>query len=231
MPSLAPHGLTVDPSASMRCLPMLIWAEGIDVSAALPRPDWLAAALATAESGQNPAPEGTRELVREMLRHGTYKPSGRAKPASEYLLAAATRGEFPVVNGPVDVNNAISLASGIPGSIFDSGLAGGSLLLRHGRPGESYVFNRSGQSIDLEDLLVVCRKVSGTWEPCGNPVKDAMTTKVRPESHGVVAVLYAPRSLGSTFATHWAERFATLLEVACQAQAAGVCDPVEGSET
>ena len=67
-----------------------------------------------------------------MLRHGAYKPSGRGKPASEFLLHAALRGEFPLVHGPVDANNAISLASGLPGSIFDADLTGPRLFLRHG---------------------------------------------------------------------------------------------------
>ena len=105
-------------------------------------------------------------------------------------MRAALSDAFPLVNGPVDVNNIVSLESGLPGSIFDASLSGRRLLIRRGAPGESYVFNPSGQSIDLQDLLHVCRFAGGAWEPCGNPVKDSMATKIRPETRVVVAVLY-----------------------------------------
>src|SRR5262249_26113317 len=43
-----------------------------------------------------PAPfhsdDNVRELVRALLRHGGFKPTGRSKPASEYLLRAAGEG-------------------------------------------------------------------------------------------------------------------------------------------
>jgi DNA/RNA-binding domain of Phe-tRNA-synthetase-like protein len=181
--------------------------------------------LANAKEGRSPVSSAVQQEVRAMLRHGAYKPSGRGKPASEFLLHAALRGEFPLVHGPVDANNAISLASGLPGSIFDADLTGPRLFLRHGLQGEAYVFNASGQSIDLEDLVVVCRAGAGGWEPCGNPVKDSMATKVRADTRNVIGVLYAPRSLGTAFAMLWAERFAELLAVSCCARAVGFRSP------
>ena len=69
-----------------------------------------------------------------MLHHGTYRPSGRGETASEYLLATAQAGEFPLVNAPVDVNNAVSLLWGYPASIFDAANSGWELLLRRGMP-------------------------------------------------------------------------------------------------
>jgi DNA/RNA-binding domain of Phe-tRNA-synthetase-like protein len=177
--------------------------------------------LANAKEGRSPVSSAVQQEVRAMLRHGRYRPSGRGKPASEFLLHAALRGEFPLIYGPVDANNAISLASGLPGSIFDADLTGPVLLLRYGLSGESYVFNSSGQSIDLEDLVVACRAGADGWEPCGNPVKDSMATKVRAETRNVIGILYAPRSLGTAFAMLWAERFAELLAVSCRARAVG----------
>jgi DNA/RNA-binding domain of Phe-tRNA-synthetase-like protein len=206
----------------------LIWAEGIDPPDACSRPTLLDDVLAGVEQGRSPVPGTVQHEVRAMLRHGKYKPSGRGKPASEFLLHAATRGEFPLIHGPVDANNAISLASGLPGSIFDADLTGPHLFLRHGLRGEAYVFNPSGQSIDLEDLLVVCRASAGGWEPCGNPVKDSMATKVRADTRNVIGILYAPRSLGTAFAMLWAERFAEQLRASCHARAVG-CRGPEGS--
>jgi DNA/RNA-binding domain of Phe-tRNA-synthetase-like protein len=178
------------------------------------------------------APE-RKAAVRSMLRHGKYKPAGRAKPSSEYLLAAALEGEaplggFPLVNGPVDANNAVSLAWGYPASIFDLDKSGPDLLIRRGRPGESYVFNRSGQEIELEDLLLVARKVEDAsaedgfrWEACGNPVKDAMATKVFEGCRGVVAVVFAPRGEPRADLEACCERFAALLGADCGAAEIG----------
>ena len=225
MTDSTPYRLALDAQAGESCFPVLIWAEEIDAPDACSRPASLDDVLASAKEGRSPVSIAVQQEVRAMLRHGTYKPSGRGKPASEFLLHAALRGEFPLVNGPVDANNAISLSSGLPGSIFDADLTGPVLLLRYGLPDETYVFNPSGQSIDLEDLLVVCRAEAGGWEPCGNPVKDSMSTKVRADTRNVIGVLYAPRSLGTVFAMHWAERFAEQLGVSCRARAVGFRGP------
>jgi hypothetical protein len=210
----------LDPSP---VLPALIWAEGI--AAPRPteeRPAFLAEILTqAAAAGEEFVPAALRKRVRKMLRYGKYHASGRGKPASEFLLRAALDGSFPLVNGPVDVNNAISLASGLPGTIFDADLSGTHLLLRRGRPEESYVFNRSGQTIDLQDLLLLCRRVGEGWESCGNPVKDAMSTKIHPETKRVIAVLYAPMDEPVSSVEGWAARYADLLKTHCEAEAVG----------
>jgi DNA/RNA-binding domain of Phe-tRNA-synthetase-like protein len=162
-----------------------------------------------------------KAAVRNMLRFGSYKPSGRSKPSSEYLLAAALEGGFPLVNGPVDINNAVSLEWGYPASIFDMDLCGTDLLLRRGLPGESYVFNPSGQSIDLKDLVCVCRKEGTAWLPCGNPVKDSMATKTGESTRNVAAVIYAPASECRTDLDAAADRFASLLRAVCFATETG----------
>jgi DNA/RNA-binding domain of Phe-tRNA-synthetase-like protein len=149
--------------------------------------------------------ESVRGAVRAMLRHGRYKPTGRAKPASEYLVTAAREDRFPFVNNLVDINNLISLEFLLPISIIDLGRvefrgqsadesrAPWRFALRRGRQGESYVFNAAGQSIDLWDLLLVAHLPSDA--PCANPVKDSMATKVSPITRDALAIVYAPRSL------------------------------------
>src|SRR5262249_49155820 len=112
--------------------------------------------------------EGVRAQVRDLLRHGKYKPTGRGKPASEYLRQAAREGRFPRIDALVDVNNLVSLESGLPISVLDVERAGArSFVLRHGRPGESYVFNSAGHTIDLQDLLLV----ASAERPLANAVK------------------------------------------------------------
>jgi DNA/RNA-binding domain of Phe-tRNA-synthetase-like protein len=162
-----------------------------------------------------------KAAVRNMLRFGAYKPAGRSKPSSEYLLAAALEGSFPLVNGPVDVNNAVSLQWGYPASIFDLDLCGAALLIRRGMAGESYIFNASGQSIDVRDLLCVCRAEGNAWVPCGNPVKDAMATKTRESTRNVAAVIYAPAVEPRAGLDAAAERCAALLRTDCGAADSG----------
>lgn len=201
----------------------LIWA--FDVSECLKPPSappYLADLLARVRAaGELHLPAARKAAVRGMLRYGSYKPSGRSKPSSEYLLAAALEGSFPLVNGPVDVNNAVSLESGYPASIFDMDLCGVSLLMRRGAAGESYVFNPAGQGIDLRDLLCVCRAVGPGWEPCGNPVKDSMATKIHAATRNVVAVLYAPMADPERDLEKAAARFSSLLRAECGSAASG----------
>ncbi|MFC2095696.1 hypothetical protein ACFLSW_04585 [Candidatus Bipolaricaulota bacterium] len=201
----------------------LVWAEGIhppeETSAP---PEFLTPLLSAAiETGEEYVPLQIRQRVRTVLRHGKYKPSGRGKPASEFLLRAALSESFPLVNGPVDVNNAISLESGFPGSIFDADISGRHLLIRRGFPEEEYVFNPSGQTIDLQDLLLVCRKTDGGWEPCGNPVKDAMITKISADTTTVIAVLYAPIDEPILSVENWTRRYAATLAAHCGASDSG----------
>jgi DNA/RNA-binding domain of Phe-tRNA-synthetase-like protein len=197
MSSMHPPSLSFSPDlvGASPVRAALVWAFGI----AEPVPDsspgpYLAALLERVRAaGPGFIPPERRAAVRDLLRHGAYKPSGRAKPSSEYLLAAALADVFPIVNAPVDANNAASLEYGYPASVFDLDLTGPELLLRRGTPGSSYVFNASGQTIDLTDLLCVWRRSGNDgWEPCGNPVKDSMATKVNLLCRSVAAVVYAP---------------------------------------
>jgi len=188
--------LIYDPGLERSVCAALVW--GFDLPGCpktASEPAFITALLnrvrAAGESFLSPA---RKAAIRGMLRFGAYKPTGRAKPSSEYLLGAALNNEFPLVNGPVDVNNAISLEWGYPASIFDLELCGAELLLRRGIAGESYIFNPSGQAIELKDLLCVCRKEGDVWLPCGNPVKDAMATKTRETTRHVAAVIYTPAS-------------------------------------
>jgi DNA/RNA-binding domain of Phe-tRNA-synthetase-like protein len=159
---------------------------------------------AAARVRQDPAafPEAVRSAVRDMLRVGGYRPSGRGKPASEFLLGAARAQGLPVVNNLVDINNLVSLATALPVSMFDADKLGASAHLRFGRAGERYVFNASGQTMDIAGIPVVCRagrEAGGepvpADEPVGNPVKDSMLAKVGPDTRNVVAVVYGSRAL------------------------------------
>src|SRR4030042_6779526 len=98
-------------------------------------------------------PEEFERGLRGMLRRGGFKPSGRNRPASEYLLRdlAATH-EFHFINNLVDINNLLSLRHFLPMSVLDADGFTGELHLRLGYEKERYVFNPSGQDFDLSGL-------------------------------------------------------------------------------
>jgi len=102
-----------------------------------------------------------KTALRSLLRYGSYKPAGRAKPSSEYLLQSLLENDFPQVNYFVDSINLVSLVSAYPISIIDTDKAGEELLIRRGVDGEHYVFNQGGQSIDLKDLALRLSKKRG----------------------------------------------------------------------
>jgi DNA/RNA-binding domain of Phe-tRNA-synthetase-like protein len=124
-----------------------------------------------------PAPlersEELRKAVRDLLRHGGYKPTGRGKPASEYLVRAAGEGGLSAINLLVDACNAASLHSGLPISVVDVDLSEEPLTVGIAAMGSTYVFNASGQEIDASGLLCL-QDAAG---PCANAVKDSQRTK------------------------------------------------------
>ena len=137
-----------------------------------------------------PAPlardEALRAAVRDLLRHGGYKPTGRGKPASEYLVRAATEGALGSINAAVDVCNAVSLHSGFPISVVDLDRARGPFRIAIAPAGASYVFNASGQQIDLGGLHCL-------WDaegPCANAVRDAQRTKTTAETRATLSVIW-----------------------------------------
>ena len=130
--------------------------------------------------------EAVRVAVRDLLRHGGYKPTGRGKPASEYLVRAATEGALGAINLAVDVCNAVSLHSGFPISVVDLERARGPFRIAVAPAGASYVFNASGQEIDLAGLLCL-------WDaagPCANAVRDAQRTKTSGETRSTLSVIW-----------------------------------------
>ncbi len=173
--------------------------------------------------GRQEDPETTqlKAEVRRMLRHGSYKPTGRGKPASEYLLQAALEGRFPRVSNVVDAANLASLESLLPISLLDVDRAGSDFFgVRRGRAGERYIFNRSGQELDLQDLLLTASLPADI--PCGSPVKDSQATKVASDSRRILAIVYAPCALAD-LARGVAQRLARLFETEGVRTLSGSC--------
>ena len=118
-----------------------------------------------------------RLAVRDLLRHGGFKPTGRNKPASEYLIKAASEGTLSTINLAVDTCNVVSLHSGLPISVVDLDRAREPFRVAVAPPESEYVFNNAGQIIRLDGLLCLF-DADG---PCGNAVKDSQRTKTGPK--------------------------------------------------
>lgn len=135
--------------------------------------------------------DAVREAVRVLLRHGGFKPSGRSKPASEYLIRAVGDGALSSINACVDVCNIVSLHSGLPISVVDLAKAKPPFHIAIAPAGASYVFNASGQSIDLSGLICLC-DADG---PCANAVKDAQRTKTDANTTQTLTVIWGTNAL------------------------------------
>jgi DNA/RNA-binding domain of Phe-tRNA-synthetase-like protein len=148
-------------------------------------PDLLALLAPDAEAPLT-SDDAVRESVRALLRYGGFKPTGRSKPASEYLLKAVREGGLTSINVAVDVCNVVSLHSGLPISVVDLDRARAPFRVSVAPPGSSYVFNAAGQTIDLGRLLCLF-DADG---PCANAVKDAQRTKTGPESRRMLSLVW-----------------------------------------
>ena len=157
----------------------------------LPSPPELQALLAADAVAPFRGDAAVRETVRALLRHGGFKPTGRSKPASEYLVKAAAEGRLSPINLAVDACNVVSLHSGLPVSVVDLDRAREPLRVGLAPSGASYVFNASGQTIDLSGLLCLF-DADG---PCSNAVKDAQRTKTGAETRRTLSLVWGTTAL------------------------------------
>ena len=177
MLSVEPHPLLHLPAFSAT-LPAPVGELPTDAVMALLRAD--------APSPLAPPDDALRGAVRDLLRHGGYKPTGRGKPASEYLVKAVEGGTLGSINLLVDACNVASLHSGFPISVVDLDRARGPFRVAVAPEGASYVFNAGGQTIDLSGLLCL-------WDaegPCANAVKDSQRTKTHAGTTRALVVVW-----------------------------------------
>jgi DNA/RNA-binding domain of Phe-tRNA-synthetase-like protein len=153
-------------------------------------PEWRTLLAADARAPLAPD-DAVREAVRALLRHGGFKPTGRSKPASEYLLKAVRDNLLAPINLAVDACNVVSLHSGLPISVVDLDRARPPLRVGLAPAGASYVFNASSQAIDLGGLLCLF-DADG---PCANAVKDAQRTKTSAETRRTLSLIWGTNAL------------------------------------
>ncbi|HLA63616.1 MAG TPA: phenylalanine--tRNA ligase beta subunit-related protein, partial [Rhodothermales bacterium] len=117
-----------------------------------PSPTWLTDGLALDADAPLTRDEAVRQAVRDVLRRHGYKPTGRGKPASEYLVRAASEDGIGSINAAVDACNVVSLHSGFPISVVDLDRTVGDVRVALAPDGATYVFNASGQEIAVAGL-------------------------------------------------------------------------------
>ncbi len=167
----------------------------------LPSPAWLLALLAGDADAPIRSDDTVKRTVRDLLRHGGFKPTGRNKPASEYLLKAVAQGRLGPdkgINLVVDACNVASYHSGLPISVVDADLAAAPWRIAVCEPDTRYVFNPAGQVIDIGGLV----SLQDADGPCGGPVKDSQRTKTHDGTVRTLSVVWGTRALeGRTAAT------------------------------
>ncbi len=161
-------------------------------------------------------PDKMQKGIRSLLRTFGFHPSGRSRPASEFLAKdLGNRGSFNPINNVVDINNHISLLYNLPISVIDLDKSGSELSLRVGAPEEKYIFNREGQELTLKNLIVIAKN-GDSHKPIGSPVKDSQETKVFENTKNILFVIYT----SSTITTECElkeinDRIALLLDKEC----------------
>ena len=157
----------------------------------LPSPEWLLGLLRADAEAPLHSDDAVRAAVRDLLRHGGYKPTGRGKPASEYLIRAATEGGLNAINAAVDACNVASLHSGLPISVVDLDRVTQPLHIGIAPADARYVFNPSGQEIDLGGLLCLF----DAQGPSANAVKDSQRTKTHDGTRRTLSIVWGTSGL------------------------------------
>jgi DNA/RNA-binding domain of Phe-tRNA-synthetase-like protein len=174
--------------------PGVLWLHDALVTEANSRLD---EPLSAAEASVRANPPDEIAAVRTMYRRVGIDPTKR-RPSSEALLRRVRKGEpLPRINSMVDVCNWCSLEFQLPYGLYDAAHIEGDVVMRIGRPGESYPGIRKddvhvGGRITLADRL----------GPFGNPTSDSARTMVTTATTSALVVVFAPFELDERHIAH-----------------------------
>lgn len=160
---------------------VVVRADDDELAALLAAEADRAATRAVDSISQIPAVSGTRRLYKAL-----GKDPARYRPASEALLRRLAQGKGMYrVNTVVDINNLISITTGLPGGTYDADRVEGPITLRRGAAEESYDGIGRGP-LNLEGLPLLA-DLTG---PFGCPTSDSERTAITPETRRLLMVLY-----------------------------------------
>lgn len=198
-------GLTIDEGARrllraglVHAAPVAVGPAGADLLAEMDR---VASALGAEHAGRAPGEIDGLAPARELYRAFGIDPT-RTRPSSEALLRRVLQGKgLPRILNAVDVCTLCSLRFLLPIGLYDAGCVRGEVVLRRGRPGESY------PGIRKDDVHLDGRPTLADAEgPFGNPTSDSLRTSVTPGTRALAMVIFAPSSCSrERLAAHVAE--------------------------
>ena len=133
------------------------------------------------EWNEIPGVKGSRAAYKAFGRN-----PGRYRVSSEALLRRVRRGdELYHINSVVDVNNLISVESGLSVGSYDLGKIHGAITLRKAEHGEGY-HGIGKDFLDMENMLVLADD-NGIF---GSSMSDSTRTMVTEEAHDILVVIY-----------------------------------------
>lgn len=111
---------------------------------------------------------------------------GRWRVSSEALYRRLRQSrDIYRINSLVDMNNVLSLRTGLSCGIYDAAAIEGDIVLRRGSSGEQYAGLGKG-SIPLENIPLLADAAG----PFGSPVSDSTRTSVGPDCRDALLVIY-----------------------------------------
>jgi DNA/RNA-binding domain of Phe-tRNA-synthetase-like protein len=145
---------------------------------------------ARAERGpESLAADPTVAALRSLFRAAGCDPT-RYRPSSEALLRRLLKGdELPAIHPLVDLNNCVSVALAVPCCIVAEGSFTPPVVLRAGKPGESYESLRGPFNLEGKPLL------ADAEGPFGTPITDSQRVKVTAETRRAWMVAYLPAGM------------------------------------
>lgn len=171
--------------------PGILVVEGVQAEAGAGDLD---AALAEAEAriraGDDEQSSATQAAVRAMYRRFGVDPT-RTRPSSEALRRRVRKGErLPRVNTLVDIGNWCSAETALPYGLYDLDRIEEPIVIRLGRPGESY------PGIRRDEVHVAGRLVAADARgPFGNPTADSARTMVTASTSRLLVIVFAPAAI------------------------------------
>jgi DNA/RNA-binding domain of Phe-tRNA-synthetase-like protein len=142
---------------------------------------------ARAERGaESLAADPSVSALRSLFRAAGCDPT-RYRPSSEALLRRLLKGdELPAIHPLVDLNNCVSVVLAVPCCIVAEGSFTPPVVLRAGKPGESYESLRGPFNLEGKPLL------ADAEGPFGTPITDSQRVKVTAETRRAWMVAYLP---------------------------------------
>jgi DNA/RNA-binding domain of Phe-tRNA-synthetase-like protein len=139
--------------------------------------------------GESLSAHPTVAAVRSLFRAAGCDPT-RYRPSAEALLRRVLKGEdLPAIHPQVDLNNCLSVELAVPSCAAAEGSFASPVVLRAGRPGETFDSLRGPFNLEGKPLLADDRG------PFGTPITDSQRVKVQEDTGSVWLVAYLPHGV------------------------------------